>query len=110
MTVDRAGGVGEKGGVVVRRGVRGGDWRRPMLPGAGPLSRVHPAVAFLGVLLVFAAGIWWGGAAGALLLGLLAVGVGVLLAVAWPRLATPDRVIRVVVLLVLVGIALNVWM
>jgi predicted neutral ceramidase superfamily lipid hydrolase len=85
------------------------DWRRPMLPGDGPLARVHPVVAFLVVLAVFLGGIWWGGLPGALLLGVLAVAVAVLLAATWPRLSAPERAIRLLVVLALVAIALQVW-
>jgi hypothetical protein len=95
---------------VARKGVRGADWRRPILPGNGPLARVHPAFAFLGVLLVFLVAVWWGGTPGALLLLLLALGVGALLAATWQRLKPPDRAIRVFALLVLVAIALQEWM
>ncbi|MGH3795194.1 MAG: hypothetical protein ACRDSP_09925 [Pseudonocardiaceae bacterium] len=85
------------------------DWRRPLLPGEGPLTRVHPAIAFFAVLAVFAVGVWWGGAPGALLLGLLAAGVGGLLAVTWSRLAAQERALRLAVLAVLVAIALQRW-
>ncbi|MGH4026698.1 MAG: DUF6703 family protein [Pseudonocardiaceae bacterium] len=91
------------------RRVQRRDWRRPLLPGAGPLARVHPAIAFVAVLAVFAAGVWWGGAAGALLLGLLALGVGGLLAATWPRLSAPDRALRLAVIAVIVSIALQRW-
>lgn len=94
---------------MVRKGVRGSNWRHPMLPGEGPLAGVHPAVAFLVVLVVFVAGIWWGGPGGALLLGVLALAVGALLAATWSRLSGPDRALRLVVLLVLVAIALQLW-
>lgn len=85
------------------------DWRRPLLPGAGPLARVHPAIAFVAVLLVFATGAWWGGAAGALLLGLLALAVSGLLAATWPGLSAPDRALRLAVIAVIVSIALQRW-
>jgi hypothetical protein len=85
------------------------DWRRPLLPGTGPLARVHPAIAFVAVLVVFAVGVWWGGAVGALLLGLLALAVSGLLAVTWPRLSAPDRALRLAVITVIVSIALQRW-
>jgi hypothetical protein len=81
-----------------------------MLPGDGPLARVHPVVTFLVVLAVFLGGIWWGGLPGALLLAVLAVAVAVLLAATWPRLSAPERAIRLLVVLALVAIALQVWM
>ncbi|MCA1671706.1 MAG: hypothetical protein LC799_05725 [Actinobacteria bacterium] len=94
---------------IVPNGLGRRDWRHPLLPGAGPLARVHPAIAFVAVLVVFAVGVWWGGPAGALLLGLLAIAVGGLLAAAWPQLSAPDRVVRLVALAVLVAIALQRW-
>lgn len=89
------------------KGVGNGNWRRPLLPGQGPLARVHPAIAFVAVLAVFAVGVWWGGAPGALLLGLLALGVGLLLMATWSRLTTPDRAVRLVVLATLIAIAMQ---
>lgn len=85
------------------------DWRRPLLPGAGPLARLHPAIGFVMVLVVFAVGVWWGGPLGVLLLGLLVVAVAVLLAATWPRLSAPERAVRVLVLAMLVAIALQRW-
>ena len=85
------------------------SWQRPLLPGQGPLTRVHPAIAFLGVLVVFAVGVWWSGLPGMLLLGLLAVTVGVLLAAAWPRLTAAERAVRLLILATLVTIALQQW-
>ncbi|MGH4015025.1 MAG: hypothetical protein ACRDSL_14125 [Pseudonocardiaceae bacterium] len=107
-------GFGPKGirgakGIRGYKRIRGRDWRRPVLPGEGPLARVHPAIAFVTVLVVFAVGVWWGGAAGALVLGLLAVAVGVLLAATWSRLSAPERALRLTVLAVLVAIALQRW-
>ncbi|HEU0088859.1 MAG TPA: DUF6703 family protein [Pseudonocardiaceae bacterium] len=101
---------GNGGGIVPRireSRIRRTDWRRPLLPGAGPLMRVHPAIAFVAVLLVFAVGVGWGGLLGALVLGLLAVAVGALLAATWPRLSPSERALRVLVLVVLVAIALQ---
>lgn len=80
---------------------------RRLVPGEGPLARVHPALAFAVVLGLFVLGVWWGGVAGAALLLALAAGTGVLLATAWPRLAAPERAVRLVVVLVVVGIALE---
>lgn len=70
---------------------------------------MHPAIAFLGVLVVFVVGVWWSGLPGALLLGLLAVAVGTLLAAAWPRLTTAERAVRLLVLATLIAIALQQW-
>lgn len=85
------------------------DWRHPLLPGTGPLARVHPALAFIAVLVVFAVGVWWGGPAGALLLGVLVLAAGGLLVATWSRLSGPDRAVRILVLAVLVAIALQRW-
>lgn len=83
----------------------GRGWRRTLIPGEGPLSAVPPIAAFLVVAALFAAGVLVGGVTGAVLLGLLAVLVGLLLAAAWPRLAPRDRALRLVVLLAVVAIA-----
>ena len=48
-----------------------------------------------------------GGVVGALLLGLLALGVAGLLAATWPRLTPSARAVRVLVLVVLVAIAVG---
>lgn len=81
--------------------------RRKLLPGDGPLAGAHPLLAFLVVLAAFALGVWLGGAAGALVLGSLAVAVGVLLAVTWPGLTAMERSVRLLVLLAVVAIALE---
>jgi hypothetical protein len=69
---------------------------------------VSPAVAFLVVAVLFAAGVLVGGVLGAVLLFALAALVGLLLAAAWPRLSGAERALRSVVLLVLVAVALSV--
>ncbi|MDQ2585898.1 hypothetical protein CKY47_18275 [Saccharothrix yanglingensis] len=79
-----------------------------MIPGAGPLARVPAPAAFLLVLVLFGLGVWLRGVVGAALLGVLAAGVAVLLAVTWPLLAPSGRVLRVLVLAVLVLIAVSV--
>ncbi|GAA4882974.1 hypothetical protein GCM10023203_38390 [Actinomycetospora straminea] len=78
-----------------------------MLPGEGPLARVPAVAVFAVVVVVFAVGVIVGGVPGAILLGLLAVGVAVLLATTWPRLRPGERLVRVLVLAVLVAIALG---
>ena len=82
--------------------------RRPMLPGSGPLARVSPLLAFALVAAVFAVAVLVGGPVGALLLGLLAVGVAVLLATTWQRLSPPERLARTLILAVLVAVAIGV--
>jgi hypothetical protein len=79
--------------------------RAPLLAGNGPLARTRPLVVFVLVIAFFTAGVAVGGLVGAGLLGVLAVGVGILLAVTWKVLSPSDRVMRVVVLGVLVAIA-----
>lgn len=86
---------------------RGHDRRRKLVPGDGPLAKVPPLVVFLVVAALFAVGVLVGGGTGAALIALLAVLAGVLLAVAWPRLAPVERALRLVVLLVLVAVAIS---
>ncbi|MDU0289294.1 hypothetical protein [Saccharothrix longispora] len=85
-----------------------GDSKRTLIPGAGPLARVPAPAAFLLVLVLFGLGVWLRGVVGAALLGVLAAGVAVLLAVTWPLLTPSGRVLRVLVLAVLVLIAVSV--
>ena len=80
--------------------------RAPLLPGAGSLAKVPPALVFFTVLILFAAAIVIRGPLGAALLGVLALGVAGLLAATWPVLAPPARAGRLVVLGVLVAVAL----
>jgi predicted neutral ceramidase superfamily lipid hydrolase len=82
--------------------------KAPLLSGNGPLARVPPLAAFVVVAAVFAAGVIVGGPLGALLLGLLAVGVAVLLAATWPTLVPGQRVGRVLILVVVVAVAISV--
>jgi hypothetical protein len=82
--------------------------RAPLISGNGPLARVTPLVAFLVVAAVFAVGVIVGGGTGALLLGLLAAGVAVLLAVTWGVLTPGQRAGRVLVLVVLGVVAVSV--
>lgn len=79
-----------------------------LVDGEGPLSRIPPLAAFLVVTAVFVAGVVVGGPFGALLLGLLAAGVVVLLAVTWGSLAPGQRFGRVLILGVLVAVAVSV--
>jgi hypothetical protein len=69
---------------------------------------VPPAAAFVAVAAVFATGVLVGGAAGAALLGLLAVFVALLLAAAWPRLRPSERGLRVLILLTVIAVAISV--
>jgi predicted neutral ceramidase superfamily lipid hydrolase len=79
-----------------------------LIDGDGPLSRVPPFAVFLLVAAVFVVGILIGGGLGALLLGLLAAGIAVLLAVTWQALSPSERVGRVFVLAVLAAVAVSV--
>ncbi|HEX5118201.1 MAG TPA: hypothetical protein VFW65_23710 [Pseudonocardiaceae bacterium] len=81
--------------------------RAPMVACNGPLAKVPPLVAFLGVLIVFGVAVWLRGVAGAVLLGLLGLGVLGLLAVTWQALKPGDRVLRVVVVIILAGVAIS---
>lgn len=82
--------------------------RAPLLSGNGPLARIPPLVVFVIVIAVFTLGVVIGGGTGALLLGLLAVGVAVLLVATWPVLAPGQRVGRALILVVLVAVAISV--
>ncbi|MFC4856548.1 DUF6703 family protein [Actinophytocola glycyrrhizae] len=79
-----------------------------LIEGEGPLSRVPPFVVFLLVAAIFVVGILVGGGIGALLLGLLAAGVAVLLAVTWQVLSPSERAGRVFILAVLAVVAVSV--
>lgn len=78
-----------------------------MLAGSGPLAKVPPVVAFLVVIAVFAVAIVVRGPLGAVLLGALAIGVGVLLSATWGVLGPAARAGRVVILCVLAAAALS---
>ncbi|WP_238598066.1 hypothetical protein [Saccharothrix sp. ALI-22-I] len=82
--------------------------KRTLIPGSGPLARVPAPAVFLLVLLLFGLGVWLQGVVGALLLGVLALGVAVLLATTWQLLAPSARVLRLLVLAVLVLITVSV--
>nr|WP_035304184.1 DUF6703 family protein [Actinokineospora inagensis] len=82
--------------------------RTPLLAGSGPLAKVPAGLVFLLVIALFTTGVLVGGPLGALLLGVLAAGVAVLLAATWRVLAPVQRVGRVVILVLLVAIALKV--
>jgi hypothetical protein len=79
-----------------------------LIEGDGPLSRMPPFAAFLLVAAVFVVGILVGGGLGALLLGALAAGIAVLLAVTWASLSSSERAGRVFILAVLVVVAVSV--
>lgn len=79
-----------------------------LVAGDGPLSRVPPAAVFLVVAAVFVVGVLVRGLPGAVLLGVLAAGVAVLLAVTWGALAPAQRFGRVFILGVLVAVAVSV--
>jgi energy-coupling factor transporter transmembrane protein EcfT len=82
--------------------------RRPLLPGNGPLSKVQPAVVFFVVAVLFALGVIVRGPVGATLLGALVLMVLGLLSATWQVLSNADRTLRVIVVLVLVGVAISV--
>jgi hypothetical protein len=81
--------------------------RAQLVPGDGPLAHVPPAVAFAVVIVVFVVAVWLRGAVGALLLGLLDVGVVVLLASTWRVLRPADRALRVLVVAILAAVAIS---
>ncbi|HYS34285.1 MAG TPA: hypothetical protein VEO01_01425, partial [Pseudonocardiaceae bacterium] len=63
--------------------------------------------AFGVVVVVFGLAVWVRGAVGALLLGVLGVGLLVLLAATWRVLRPADRVLRVIVVLILAAVAIS---
>jgi hypothetical protein len=79
-----------------------------LVEGDGPLTRVPPVAAFVLVAAVFVVAILVGGAVGALLMGVLAAGLAVLLAVTWHALSPGERAGRVFILTVLVAVAVSV--
>jgi hypothetical protein len=78
-----------------------------MVAGNGPLKKVPPVAAFFGVLVVFGIAIWLRGVVGAALLGALGLGVLAMLAVTWQTLRPGDRVLRMIVVLILAGVAVS---
>jgi hypothetical protein len=74
-----------------------------LITGDGPLSRVPPLVVFLVVAAVLVRGV-----PGALLLGLLAAGIAVMLAATWGALAPGQRFGRLLMLGLLITIAVSV--
>nr|BFF00449.1 hypothetical protein GCM10020241_21240 [Streptoalloteichus tenebrarius] len=65
-------------------------------------------VAFLVVFGLFGLGVWLRGVVGAVLLGVLTLLVLALLVATWPRLRPAERLGRVLVIAVLVGVAVSV--
>jgi hypothetical protein len=76
------------------------DSRAPLLEGNGPLAKVPPVAAFVVVLVVFGVAVWLRGVVGAVLLGVLGLGVLGLLAATWRVLTPADRVWRVLVVVI----------
>jgi hypothetical protein len=81
--------------------------RAPIVAGDGPLAKVPPVAAFVAVLVVFGIAVWQRGVVGAVLLGVLGLGVLAMLAVTWQTLRPADRVLRVIVVLILAGVAIS---
>lgn len=81
--------------------------RAKLIPGNGPLAKVPPAAVFGLVLLLFLLGVLLRGPIGVVLVGVLGVGLLALLAATWRVLRPADRLLRVVVLLVLVGVEIS---
>ncbi|MEV6306419.1 DUF6703 family protein [Actinoplanes sp. NPDC051861] len=67
------------------------------------LARISPTAAFLGALVLFLAGLFLPGIIGALLLGVLAAGLGMLTFTTWPVQTAPTRVVRLVLLSLLLA-------
>ncbi|BEL09369.1 hypothetical protein Q0Z83_075600 [Actinoplanes sichuanensis] len=71
------------------------------------LARVNPTAAFAGTLALLLAGLFLPDIVGALLLGLLAVGLATLTATTWPVQTPVTRLVRVVLLTLLVVAAVS---
>lgn len=84
---------------------RRADSRAPLLEGNGPLAKVPPVAAFVVVIVVFGVAVWLRGVVGAVLLGVLGLGVLGLLAATWRVLKPADRVLRVLVVVILAVVA-----
>jgi hypothetical protein len=87
---------------------KGRSSRTPLISGDGPLAAVPPVAAFAVVIALFTVAVVVRGVLGAVLLGLLALGVGVLLAATWHAHSPAARAGRVVLLAVLVAVAVSV--
>jgi hypothetical protein len=79
-----------------------------LIAGDGPLSRVPPLAVFLVVAAVFVTGVLVRGVPGALLLGLLAAVIAVMLAATWGAIAPGQRAGRLLVLGLLIIVAVSV--
>ncbi|WP_237774435.1 hypothetical protein [Actinosynnema sp. ALI-1.44] len=82
------------------------NMRAQLIAGDGPLARVRPIAVFVVVIALFLTGVLVSGLIGAVLLGLLAAGVGVLLATTWSVLRPNERLLRVLVLGILIAVAI----
>ncbi|GLY01537.1 MULTISPECIES: DUF6703 family protein [Actinoplanes] len=71
------------------------------------LSRVNPTAAFAGALVLLLAGLFLPGIVGALLLVVLAAGVGTLTFTTWPVQTGVTRVVRLVLLTLLIAGAIS---
>jgi hypothetical protein len=78
---------------------------RASLPLLARAARLPRAVPFLVLLALVVAGVLVGGPLGAVLVGLVALAVAWLLALAWPALTGVERLGRVAVLLLAVALA-----
>ncbi len=78
-----------------------------LIAGDGPLSRVPPLAVFVVVAALFVVAVIVRGAPGALLLGVLAAGIALMLAATWGALAPVQRFGRVLILGLLIIIAVS---
>lgn len=78
-----------------------------LISGDGPLSRVPPVAVFIVVAAVFAVGVIVGGGLGALLVGVLAAGVALMLAATWGALTPGQRFGRMLIVGLLIIIAVS---
>ncbi|TDV54152.1 DUF6703 family protein [Actinophytocola oryzae] len=79
-----------------------------LITGDGPLSRMPPIAVFIVVAALFVVGVVVRGVPGAIVLGLLAAGIAVMLAATWGALAPVQRFGRALILVLLIVIAVSV--
>jgi hypothetical protein len=69
------------------------------------LARINPTTAFIGALVVLLAGFFAPGIIGGALLFVLAAAMAALTFTTWPVQTAPTRVVRLVLLSLLIGVA-----
>ena len=82
--------------------------RAPLIGGRGPLTKVPPIAGFVLVIVLFGLGVWLRGTIGAILLGVLDIGVLVLLVGTWRALSSSARLMRLVVVAILLAVEASI--